>query len=65
MASIFTIIMESMSAVLIVVVLVTTDFLMAMVLAVSALAALLVIVATFHKIMKVEENVRLHTASCA
>lgn len=54
MASIFTIIMESMSAVLIVVVLVTTDFLMAMVLAVSALAALLVIVATFHKIMKVE-----------
>lgn len=54
MASIFTIIMESMSAVLIIVVLLTTDFGMAMVLAVSAMMALLLIVATFHKIMKVE-----------
>lgn len=54
MASIFTIIMESMSAVLIIVVLLTTDFGMAMVLAVSAVMALLLIVATFHKIMKVE-----------
>lgn len=54
MASIFTIIMESMSAVLIIIVLLTTDFGMAMVLAASALAALLLIVATFHKIMKVE-----------
>lgn len=54
MASIFTIIMESMSAVLIIVVLLTTDFGMAMVLAASAVIALLLIVATFHKIMKVE-----------
>lgn len=54
MASIFTIIMESMSAVLIIIVLLTTDFGMAIVLAVSAVFALLVIVATFHKIMKVE-----------
>ncbi len=54
MASIFTIIMESMSAVLIIVVLLTTDFGMAMVLAASAVVALLLIVATFHKIMKVE-----------
>lgn len=54
MASIFTIIMESMSAVLIIIVLLTTDFGMAMVLAASAVAALLLIVATFHKIMKVE-----------
>ncbi|MDE6386389.1 MAG: ABC transporter ATP-binding protein/permease [Lachnospiraceae bacterium] len=54
MASIFTIIMESMSAVLIIIVLLTTDFGMAIVLAVSAMFALLVIVATFHKIMKVE-----------
>lgn len=54
MASIFTIIMESMSAVLIIIVLLTTDFGMAIVLAVSAMFALLVIVATFHKIMKAE-----------
>ncbi len=54
MASIFTIIMESMSAVLIIIVLLTTDFGMAIVLAISAIFALLVIVATFHKIMKAE-----------
>lgn len=54
MASIFTIIMESMSAVLIIAALLKTDFGMAMALAVSAVIALLFIVATFHKIMKVE-----------
>lgn len=54
MASIFTIIMEGMSAVLIIIVLLKTDFGMAAVLAVSAMFALLVIVSTFHKIMKAE-----------
>lgn len=54
MASIFTILMESMSALLIIVVLITTDFSMAVVLAFSALAALLLNVATFHRIMKTE-----------
>lgn len=54
MASIFTIIMECMSALLIIVVLLTTDLGMALVLAVSALIALFLNVTTFHRIMKVE-----------
>lgn len=53
-ASIFTIIMETMSAVLIVLVLLTTDLGMAVILAASALAAFLLNVSTFHKIMKTE-----------
>lgn len=54
MTSIFTIVMEFMSTLLIVLVLLTTDLGMALTLAVSALAALVLIVATFHKMMKVE-----------
>ena len=54
MTSIFTIIMEGMSTLLIIVVLLTTDLGMALTLAFSAVLALLLIVATFHKIMKVE-----------
>lgn len=53
-SSIFTIVMEFMSAVLIVIVLFTTDFSMALTLAFSTLFALVINVATFHKIMKVE-----------
>lgn len=53
-SSIFTIIMETMSALMIVVVLLTTDLWMALILAVSALAAFLLNVSTFHKIMKTE-----------
>lgn len=54
MTSIFTIIMETMSTILIIAVLLVTDFGMALTLACSAVLALLLIVATFHKVMKVE-----------
>ncbi len=54
MTSIFTIVMECMSTFLIIIVLFTTDFWMALTLAFSALFALLLIVGTFHKIMKIE-----------
>lgn len=54
MTSIFTIVMECMSTFLIIIVLFTTDFWMAVTLAFSAVLALLLIVGIFHKIMKVE-----------
>lgn len=54
LTSIFTIAMEGMSAVFIIITLFATDFVMALTLALSAVAALLLIIATFHRIMKVE-----------
>ena len=54
MTSIFTIIMEATSTILIIGVLLVTDLGMALALAFSAVLALLLIVAIFHKIMKVE-----------
>lgn len=54
LTSIFTIIMEAMSTILIIGVLLATDLEMALAVAFSAVLALLLIVATFHKVMKVE-----------
>ena len=65
MASIFTIIMECISTILIIVVLLRTDWEMALVMAVSALIALFLIVTTFHRMMKVQgERAIAYTQLC-
>ena len=54
LTSILAIVMEGMSSVFIIVTLFAIDFTMAITLALSAMVALLLIVATFHRMMKVE-----------
>ncbi len=65
LTSIFTILMECMSTLFIIVVLLTTDLGMAITLACSAVFALFVIVATFHKVMKTEgKNAVTYSRMC-